>query len=99
MQAVKNTYLEFIDFTKMVNWSSYALLGKNLIYTQKYAFVRIGDFLKRNKEQVQIQDGISYKRPTIRMNGNGISLRDEVDGKVIGTKNQFRIYKDQFLLS
>lgn len=99
MQAVKNTYLEFIDFIKLVNWSSYALLGKNLIYTQKYAFVRIGDFLKRNKKQVQIQDGISYKRPTIRMNGNGISLRDEVDGKVIGTKNQFRIYKNQFLLS
>lgn len=99
MQAVENTYLKFIDFTKLVNWSSYALLGKNLIYTQKYAFVRIGDFLKRNKKQVQIQDGISYKRPTIRMNGNGISLRDEVDGKIIGTKNQFRIYKDQFLLS
>lgn len=99
MQAGENTYLKFIDFTKLVNWSSYALLGKNLIYTQKYAFVRIGDFLKRNKEPIKIQDGISYKRPTIRVNGNGINLRDEVDGKVIGTKNQFRIYKDQFLLS
>ena len=99
MQATGNSHLKFVDFTQLVSWSSYALLGKNLIYTQKYSFVRIGDLLKRNKEQVQIQDGVLYKRPTIRINGNGISLRDEVDGKNIGTKNQFRIYKDQFLLS
>lgn len=99
MQIIENTHLKFVDFTQLVSWSSYALLGKNLIYTQKYSFVRIGDFLKRNKEQVQIEDGVLYKRPTIRINGNGISLRDEVDGKNIGTKNQFRIYKDQFLLS
>lgn len=99
MQATGNTHLKFVDFTQLVSWSSYALLGKNLIYTQKYSFVRIGEFLKRNKEQVQIEDGVLYKRPTIRINGKGISLRDEVDGKNIGTKNQFRIYKDQFLLS
>jgi hypothetical protein len=99
MQATRNTHLKFVDFTHLVSWSSYALLGKNLIYTQKYSFVRIGEFLKRNKEQVQIEDGVLYKRPTIRINGNGISLRDEIDGKNIGTKNQFRIYKDQFLLS
>jgi len=101
MQAVDNTYLKFIDFTKLVNWSSYALLGKNLIYNQKYPFVRIGDFLKRNKEQVTIEDGFLYKRPKIKTNVNGISLRGGklVDGTKIGTKNQFRIYKDQFLLS
>lgn len=99
MQNKEYNYLNIIPFTQLVNWSSYALLGKNLIYTQKFPFVRIGKFLTRSKEQVSIQDGILYKRPTIRMNGNGISLRDEVDGKLIGTKNQFRIYKNQFLLS
>lgn len=99
MQNKEYKYINIIPFTQLVNWSSYALLGKNLIYTQKFPFVRIGEFLTRSKEQVSIQDGILYKRPTIRMNGNGISLRDEVDGKLIGTKNQFRIYKNQFLLS
>jgi type I restriction enzyme, S subunit len=101
MQAVDNTYLKFIDFTKLINWSSYALLGKNLIYNQKYPFVRIGDFLKRNKEQVTIEDGVLYKRPKIKTNVNGISLRGGklVDGTKIGTKNQFRTYKGQFLLS
>lgn len=96
---MENAYLKFVDFSQLVSWSSYALLGKSLFYTQKYSFVRIGDFLKRNKEQVQIEDGVLYKRPTIRINGKGIGLRDEVEGKNIGTKNQFRICKDQFLLS
>lgn len=95
----KNTVLNFILFTQLSNWSSYALLGKNLIYTQKYPFEKIGNFLKRNKTQVLIQDGIKYKRATIRINGNGISLRDELEGKEIGTKNQFLIKTNQFLLS
>lgn len=95
----KNTILNFILFTQLSNWSSYALLGKNIIYTQKYPFEKIGSFLKRNKTQVKIQDGVIYKRATIRVNGNGISLRDELDGREIGTKNQFLIKTDQFLLS
>lgn len=99
MQGVQNTYLKFILFNQLTNWSSYSLLGKNLIYTQKFPFVRIGDFLKRDKTQITIQDGVLYKRATIRINGKGISLRDEVDGKSIGTKKQFKIRKGQFLLS
>lgn len=95
----KYNSLKFIQFENVSSWSSYALLGKSLIYTQRYSFVRIGDFLIRNKEQVSIQDDILYKRPTISINGRGIKLRDEVLGKEIGTKNQFRLHKDQFLLS
>lgn len=97
--AVDYKYLNFAQLTEIEGWSTYSLLGKGLIYTQKYPFVKIGDFLKRNKSQVKIQDGVLYKRPTIRMNANGIILRDEVDGKEIGTKNQFNIAKGQFLLS
>lgn len=99
MVATQKTYLNFIGFSELESWSSYSLLGKNLIYTNKYPFVKIGAFLKRNKTQVKIEDEIVYKRPTIRINGQGITLRDEVLGKVIGTKNQFRIKSKQFLLS
>ena len=101
MQVTKTTYLKLISLVQLENWSSYALLGKNLIYTQKYPFVKIGYFLKRNKIQVSIQNGILYKRATIKINGNGITLRNniEIDGKDIGTKNQFLIKEGQFLLS
>lgn len=99
MQNKSTPLLKIINFTQLVNWSSYTLLGKELIYTQKYPFVKIGDLLKRNKEAVKIQDEVTYRRATIRINGNGITLRDNVPGKTIGTKNQFRIHAGQFLLS
>lgn len=61
--------------------------------------MRIGEFLKRNKTAITVQDDIKYKRVTIRVRNGGISLRDEVLGNNIGTKNQFMISKGQFLLS
>ena len=34
--TAKYTSLKFIQFENVSSWSSYALLGKNLIYTQNY---------------------------------------------------------------
>jgi len=61
--------------------------------------LKLGDFLKRRKDAVDIIDGVKYKRATIRINHNGISVRDEKDGTQIKTKKQFTISKGQFLLS
>ena len=68
-------------------------------YSEKYELVKIGKFLKRNKTPIEVQDNQLYKRVTIRINGGGISVRDEVFGKEIGTKNQFEVTEKQFLLS
>jgi len=46
-----------------------------------------------------IQDLDKYQRLTIRINNNGISIRDELEGHLIGTKNQFVVHGGQFLLS
>lgn len=91
--------LHFVSFSNLANWSTYTLLGKGLSYTDAYPFVKIGSFLKRNKTQVKVKDDILYKRATIKINNGGIHLRDEVLGETIGTKNQFKIKKSQFLLS
>ena len=61
--------------------------------------MRIGEFLKRNKTAVTIEDDVTYKRPRIRVRNGGILLRDEIIGEKIGTKSQFLISKGQFLLS
>lgn len=61
--------------------------------------MRIGEFLKRNKTAVAIEDDKTYKRATIKVRNGGIFLRDEEIGSKIGTKNQFLISKGQFLLS
>lgn len=60
---------------------------------------KLGDFLLRQKESTLVQDGNLYKRAKIRINHNGISVRDEVDGSAIRTKKQFLIHAGQFLLS
>lgn len=60
---------------------------------------KIGDFLKRSKIPIDIQDDIEYKRVTIRINHNGVSLRDSEVGKLIGTKKQFILKAGQFIVS
>lgn len=59
----------------------------------------IGDFLKRSKIPIDIIDDQKYKRVTIRINHNGVSLRDVEKGKKIGTKKQFVLKAGQFILS
>lgn len=60
---------------------------------------RLGDFLERKYDSVSVDSLTKYKRITIKTKGQGIDLRDEVDGVEIGTKNQFRVKPNQFLLS
>lgn len=61
--------------------------------------VRLGEMLDRYLDDVLIDDFQKYKRITIRIKGAGIELRDEAAGVEIGTKRQFRVRKNQFLMS
>ena len=61
--------------------------------------MRIGEFLKRNKTAVTIQDGVKYKRVTNKVRNGGVVPRDEVMGENIGTKKQFLVSEGQFILS
>ena len=91
--------LQTINFNHLTNWSVAHLLESQFNYNQAYELVKIGDFLTRNRNRITIDDNTEYKRVTIRMNNNGIALRDRVMGRDIGTKKQFLIEKGQFLLS
>jgi type I restriction enzyme S subunit len=61
--------------------------------------VRLGELLTRIKDEIDVQDEQTYSRLTIRMNGNGIVLRDSVPGHDIGTKKQFFARVGQLVLS
>lgn len=65
----------------------------------KWAMVPLGDVLTRRKEEVGVVDFETYKRLTIRLNGNGIVVRDQLLGSDIGTKKQFRVHTGQLVLS
>jgi len=94
-----DSLLQFIEFKDLTSWSVSHLVENQFNYNKKYELVRIGDFLKRNKTQIILQDEIEYKRVTIKLNNGGVFLRDKKYGKEIGTKKQYLIKKGQFLLS
>lgn len=60
--------------------------------------VRIGDFLHRVKQPVQLLDNADYKLVTVRMHHNGVVLRESKKGKLIGS-NMYRVKPGQFILS
>ncbi|MFZ4522281.1 MAG: restriction endonuclease subunit S [Bacteroidales bacterium] len=64
-----------------------------------WQIVKIGDFLKRSKIPINIDDSKFYNRVTIRIKHQGVSLRDTEIGKKIGTKKQFILKAGQFVMS
>ena len=92
-------YLHLANYKDIPNWSVQYADEEDLGFTKKYPMARIGAFLVRRKEAIDIQDGIIYKRVTVSTKGGNITIRDEKDGKLIGTKKQFVIHEGQFLLS
>lgn len=60
---------------------------------------KIGEFLNRSKIPIDIEDEVEYNRVTIRINHNGVSLRDSELGRLIGTKKQFILKSGQFIVS
>lgn len=91
--------LEFLDYSKLNNWSVQNLLENNFNYNKSYSLVKIKKFIKRSKIQTLVDDNTEYKRVKIKLYNKGVSVRDKVFGKDIGTKKQFIIKEGQFLLS
>lgn len=92
-------YISTVPFSGLFNWSVQYLNDSKIAFSKAYPMVHIGEFLKRNKTAVTIQDGVKYKRVTIKVRNGGVVLRDETMGENIGTKKQYLVSKDQFIIS
>ncbi len=99
MQSITNKYLKIIDLFLLENWSVQGLLDAKFNYSNKYKQARIGDFLIRSRNTVDIEDGKEYNRITVKINNNGVKLRDTEKGVNIGTKKQYRASAGQFIIS
>lgn len=99
MQDKVYTYLKFVLFKDLENWSVSHLLGRNLGYTDKYTIVPIGEIINKCQCQTTIKDDIQYKQITLKTNGGGAVLRGIKWGKDIGTKKQYIASKGQFIMS
>ena len=94
-----NKYISTVPFSGLYNWSVQYLNDSKISFNKKYPMMCIGEFLKRNKTAVTIEDGVKYKRVTIRVRNGGVVTRDEVIGKDIKTKKQFLVSEGQFIIS
>ena len=92
-------YISTVSFSGLFNWSVQYLNDSKIAFSKAYPMMRIGEFLKRNKTAVTIQDGVKYKRVTIKVRNGGVVPRDEIMGENIGTKKQFLVSEGQFILS
>lgn len=99
MQAIANTYLKYTDLILLENWSVQGLLDAQFNYSNKFEQARIGDFLIKSRNVVNIEDNKEYNRVTVKINNNGVILRDTEKGINIGTKKQYRANAGQFIIS
>ncbi|ANV97734.1 hypothetical protein BBW65_02450 [Helicobacter enhydrae] len=68
-------------------------------FVSSYPKYKFSYFLTRKLNRVKIIDKTLYKRVRVKTKAKGLSLRDNVFGENIRTKNQFVINKGQFLIS
>lgn len=95
----QSKYIKTIPFSGLFNWSVQYLSETKISFNTTYPLVRIGEFLKRNKTGIEIQNDVRYTRVTIRVRNGGVTIRDTEIGKNIGTKRQFVVSEGQFILS
>ena len=99
MQATANTYLKYIDLVLLENWSVQGVLNTQFNYSKKYEQARIGEFLIKSRNIVNIEDDKEYSRVTVKINNNGVILRDIEKGVNIGTKKQYLANSGQYIIS
>lgn len=94
-------FLSIVSFRNLLNWSVPYLTGSKIEFTTAYPMVRIGDFLRRNRMPITIEDEKEYVRVRIKTHNGGVERREKnnVLGKSIGTKKQYVISEGQFIIS
>lgn len=91
--------LKFVGFSNIESWSASFLFGTINKFNRKYRVLKISELLVKNNESIIIEDEKLYKRVTVKINANGVVLRDEEYGKNIGTKRQFIAKEGQMIVS
>ena len=91
--------LKFVGFSNIESWSASFLFGTINKFNRKYRVLKINQLLVKNNESIIIEDEKLYKRVTVKINANGVVLRDEEYGKNIGTKRQFIAKEGQMIVS
>jgi type I restriction enzyme S subunit len=61
--------------------------------------VELGKLIKHRNQSITIDDSVSYRRVTARLQAKGIVLRDEIEGRLLKTKKQQLCKGGDFLVA
>lgn len=87
-------------YSDLINWSvSHNMISDFDTKESNYQSVPLKNFLKKNTNVIKINDNVQYRRITIKINNNGIVLRDIKQGIEIGTKRQSLVQNGQLAIS
>lgn len=95
-------HLHLANYKDIPNWSVQYADEEDLGFTKKYPMARIGSFLVKSNDIVEIQDDVEYKQVTIKINNGGVVPRNNGEtilGSKIGTKRQHVVHAGQFIMS
>lgn len=95
-------YLHLANYKDIPNWSVQYANEEDLGFTKKYPMARIGAFLVKSKDIIEVEDDVEYKQVTIKINNGGVVPRNNGEailGSKIGTKRQHVVHTGQFIMS
>ena len=90
------------NYKDIPNWSVQYADEEDLGFTRKFPMARIGSFLVKSKDVIEIQDDVEYMQVTIKINNGGVVPRNNGEtllGSKIGTKRQHVVHAGQFIMS
>ena len=102
MATAKYMFLHFTNLKDIPNWSVQYADEEDLGFTKKFPMARIGSFLVKSRDIIEVQDDVEYKQVTLKINNGGVVPRNNgatLKGSKIGTKRQHVIHAGQFILS
>lgn len=95
-------FLHLANYKDIPNWSVQYADEEDLGFTKKYPMARIGSFLVKSNDVIEVQDDVEYKQVTIKINNGGVVPRNNGEtilGAKIGTKRQHVVHAGQFIMS
>lgn len=93
-------YTKVVNRQEMTDWNVRILFDKKRVgFNPEYVTVPLKEVLTLSRNTICISPEICYKRLTVRLFNKGITLRDELPGKEIGTKKQTLVSAGQFIIS
>lgn len=86
-KKIDTSYIQFVHFKDLTYWdfNTYFRTQKNNYH---YPAVKLEEVISQRKWSITIDDDIKYKRPTVKLYGGWVFLRDEVLWKDIKVKRQ-----------